>query len=656
MYQFINSTINSVLTLVNNAVVFVDDATAEVLHWCNGLSKLLDAGALAIRDIKHAKECLESENKCVFLISTPLNGQVSKYIQRIVKNSDFNHCIISSSLSSEMNEFISNSTNQLTAFDNFCHQLRLWMQNEFATTTLHHIPFSCIEIVPDFFITPIHNSLFPVLPSDVARLQAFLYSRGDKRIFNNLGDVDVGFLPHNMRCQIKMLASTLNSMFESMSIHEDCYAVGHFSRLVATELANMPDARGRRKLASSRASIVFVDRTLDLVAPISHTSDCVLGSIYEILPLLRNQNNDVAIDMKMLFADGNSTPSTLFPGCFAYNEDEEAENALQMFIKKSKKECLKYVCEKLKIFLHFENIVVKNIDEGSTLSSLKALLKYFKNNIQLLKKYSGVLQCAVALVNALTDTENEHLDELLSAEKVILLDVASGESDPFSQILRLLSKKDSKRFSVVDALMFCLFIYSAGDDVSNTSAAYEAKLKEALINILMDGNHKEDILFLIGDLDASERQVRTRMADIFERLRGIGEARKEMQQLRSVFNKDDNGVMKYKPIVAQILELIFDPRKPELQDIEFRSHGFKDFLKTGFGFFMNVSKPRPEDHPVLLFVIGGITWNEVKCVKETLAKLKPNQKVTIASTRLLTPSVTLEQVLCLDNLYVDVET
>lgn len=45
-----------------------------------------------------------------------------------------------------------------------------------------------------------------------------------------------------------MLASTLNSMFESMSIHEDCYAVGHFSRLVATELANMPDARGRRKV------------------------------------------------------------------------------------------------------------------------------------------------------------------------------------------------------------------------------------------------------------------------------------------------------------------------------------------------------------------------------------------------------------------------
>ena len=42
----------------------------------------------------------------------------------------------------------------------------------------------------------------------------------------------------------------------------------------------------------------------------------------------------------------------------------------------------------------------------------------FRNNIKLFKKYSGFLQCAVALVNALSNEENNHLDELLSAEKV----------------------------------------------------------------------------------------------------------------------------------------------------------------------------------------------------------------------------------------------
>jgi len=37
-------------------------------------------------------------------------------------------------------------------------------------------------------------------------------------------------------------------MFESLQINEDCYSVGHFSRLIANDLANMPDLKGRRKV------------------------------------------------------------------------------------------------------------------------------------------------------------------------------------------------------------------------------------------------------------------------------------------------------------------------------------------------------------------------------------------------------------------------
>ena len=50
--------------------------------------------------------------------------------------------------------------------------------------------------------------------------------------------------------------------------------------------------------------MVFADRTLDLVAPISHSSDSVLGTIYEVLPRLKNHNNDVAVDMGNIFASG----------------------------------------------------------------------------------------------------------------------------------------------------------------------------------------------------------------------------------------------------------------------------------------------------------------------------------------------------------------
>lgn len=42
-------------------------------------------------------------------------------------------------------------------------------------------------------------------------------------------------------------------------------------------------------------------------------------------------------------------------------------------------------------------------------------------------------------------------------------------------------------------------------------------------------------------------------------------------------------MVRYTPLLQQVIEQTFDQSKPELRDIEFRSHGFKDFLKTGFG-------------------------------------------------------------------------
>ena len=34
------------------------------------------------------------------------------------------------------------------------------------------------------------------------------------------------------------------------------------------------------------------------------------------------------------------------------------------------------------------------------------------------------------------------------------------------------------------------------------------------------------------------------------------------------------------------MQLIYHPDRPELVDVEFKSHGLKDFLKTGFGYVL----------------------------------------------------------------------
>ena len=55
MEKFKEDTLYQILTFVKDSIVFVDHGAAECLHWSNGLSKLLNAGALDVRDIYHTK-------------------------------------------------------------------------------------------------------------------------------------------------------------------------------------------------------------------------------------------------------------------------------------------------------------------------------------------------------------------------------------------------------------------------------------------------------------------------------------------------------------------------------------------------------------------------------------------------------------------------
>ena len=39
-----------------------------------------------------------------------------------------------------------------------------------------------------------------------------------------------------------------------------------------------------------------------------------------------------------------------------------------------------------------------------------------------------------------------------------------------------------------------------------------------------------------------------------------------------------------KPLLKQVMQEIVNPSKPELVDIEYKSTGLRDLLKTGFGY------------------------------------------------------------------------
>ena len=47
-----------------------------------------------------------------------------------------------------------------------------------------------------------------------------------------------------------MFVSSLSGFCEQLQVSEDVYAVGHTSRIVASELAGLPSAKARRKVGN----------------------------------------------------------------------------------------------------------------------------------------------------------------------------------------------------------------------------------------------------------------------------------------------------------------------------------------------------------------------------------------------------------------------
>ncbi|KAJ8368416.1 hypothetical protein SKAU_G00084440 [Synaphobranchus kaupii] len=126
------------------------------------------------------------------------------------------------------------------------------------------------------------RDLFPLLTEDLEIING---KRPEKKRLGSLADLDVHCLPRELQVQIKTLASGLNAMFE------------------------FTNSKTRRKNALNKASIVFIDRTLDLTGAVGHHGDSLVEKILSVLPPLPGHRCDVQVDMLEL-TDLPHTPET----------------------------------------------------------------------------------------------------------------------------------------------------------------------------------------------------------------------------------------------------------------------------------------------------------------------------------------------------------
>ncbi|CAL8394241.1 unnamed protein product [Boreogadus saida] len=411
-----------VLAKVKRAVVFMDDKCAESLHWNGGAITLFEAGALNVKQFSSFESSGENEPKAVFVVSTLLKGRTVDIIKDIISLSHFQYCVVFTTVAHSVHLLANNVSVELEGkpvFEQLEEKLCEWMGNMNYTAEVMHAPVVFAPVSQQLLLAPAFAHLFPLLPPDLELINA---KRPEKKRFGNISDVDMSSLPTNLQIEIKSLASALNSLFETTCTREESFAVGPMSRLIAAELTNHSQAKNRRKTAPNKASIIFVDRTMDLTGAVGHHGDNLVEKILTVLDLLPGHATDIQVDMMELTSlhSNKLSQGTVAPGCLAQTPSSPARELWEAMLNSKQKAAMMEVRRHLVEAASKENLPIKMSIGRVTPEQLCSYVQLFRSNWEALESHCGVLQLGLATAQTLRHPAVPRWDACLGCQRLLL--------------------------------------------------------------------------------------------------------------------------------------------------------------------------------------------------------------------------------------------
>ena len=277
-----------IMQKVKHSVVFMDLQCAECLFWCGGPSEMFSAGAIDIKDFSSFECGTSHQKKAVFIVSSLIQGKTMTILQDIITASKFDYCVVFTAIDIDTHRIaygIDNQTGRLL-FEQCEEKVCEWMGNMNYTCEVLYAPIFMACYTPFLFFIPCLNYFFPLQNQDLQALDSMRRAKGEKHTIQRLSDVHFYSLPIGYQTQIRQLVMYFNQLFEILNLKEELFAVGSTSRLIATQLANLPSGRQRRKTASTTASLILLDRSLDPTGISYHSDISLADKILGILPEL----------------------------------------------------------------------------------------------------------------------------------------------------------------------------------------------------------------------------------------------------------------------------------------------------------------------------------------------------------------------------------
>ncbi|XP_060569466.1 sec1 family domain-containing protein 2-like [Ruditapes philippinarum] len=650
---------------VNRSVVFIDTVSAELLHWQGGLLKLINAGATGLKEFSSFESGSKDQKKGVFIINSLLEGVTREILKDIIQASSFQYVVVFTSQSAALHVYSRSGVveEESDFFDQVEERLLEWMGNMNFTAEVFHVPLSSINLGNSLFLTPGYSRLFPLIGSDLHQIELQYNSKHEKnemRDFGTLKDVDFPSLPKELQMFYKSFISSLDTLLSDLGVKEDIFSMGYTSAILASELEAYPPAKTRRKTLSDRASVVFIDRTLDLASVTSYNTESLLDKIQQVLPRLPGHVTDVSVDMSSLCkVHREHGAETISSGCLA--TQTVSQSHLQTLITGRNKEALMEVNRQLIEAASSCNLPVSLTGKPTRVSAeqLNATLSVFRGKYKEISKHLDWLQVSMATYQTLSNPIMHHCDEMISVEKGLLQSLVDPDGPgALSQVLQMIQKKKEKEdtwmYSLDDILCILVFVYSLGGSTLLSQMDEEAALQEMILDRVIQEKSQLPPLMrsIVGDIVTDRSIVSDILEDLWEKLSSISVSREHLSQFKNVLDPGSAiSPASQNPLLKQLVEAMLDPDKPEIVDLEFKSSGLRDKLKSGFGLFRGVSKPRPSDHPLMiLFIVGGVNCTEVKQIKDVFNHYKPGCQIMVGSTRLLSPRETVMSALCQNNI------
>ncbi|CAL1293575.1 unnamed protein product [Larinioides sclopetarius] len=545
-----------VMKSVKDAAVFMDDPSAECLHWHGGLKRILDSGAASVENF--------------------------------------------------------------SPFVNF-------------SATISHLPLFPAFVSQNLFLMPAFSKLFSIFKCCSTEMH-----------LKRTEDLSIRSVSSEMQSSIIQLAYCLSSLLDTFQVKGDYFSLGPLSHILCSELENI--SHQQKKSYPSKASVVIVDRLLDLAGPLSQSFETMLDKILLALPHFPGHTFDVAVAMNHLAACKNAWVfgrPLLAPGCLAHRNNSFEDTTLNAILNKKPREVLIDINRCIAECATREGIKL-DLTSRVTPEVLKQRILEFKSKPKSILTYNGLFQQVLAVIQALEYASSNSIDNLSALEKALLEYLTTSPEEVLTYIMQMISEKEEMNYKMGEILIFLAFFYMLSGE---NSIPNESAMQATLMEEFFQDKNANDLLSLFVDeehLEVDEyvlNSVRT-LFDVFKR---IGLLRKKFKRYTTLFKSTNPAFpASYNPLLKQLLNDIFDPSISDIPDIEFHSAGLRDYIKTGFSLFMNVAKPQPRDNPVIfLIILGGVTPSEIKIIQETAAQKKGIQ-VILGSTDVLTPKNVLK--------------